>query len=111
MVGTLFDGATIDPLHDDERLGTLLRAVFRCMSDSQWRTLSEIYLSVGRGSEASISARLRDFRKSKFGGHEVERRRRGPAAAGLWEYRLVPVGPQERAFDAPVQSSLPFDSP
>ena len=40
--------------------------------------------------EASISARLRDFRKH---GLSVERRRRGDPRAGLWEYRvLVPAG-------------------
>ena len=36
-------------------------------------------------SEASVSARLRDLRKPRFGGHTVERRRR---TQSVWEYRL-----------------------
>jgi hypothetical protein len=58
------------------------------MSDGAWRTLEEIRSRVG-GSEAAISARLRDLRKDKFGGHIVESRRRGDGSRGLWEYRLV----------------------
>jgi len=48
----------------------------------------EIRERIGGGSEAGISARLRDFRKIKFGGHKVYRRRRGEASKGLHEYRL-----------------------
>jgi hypothetical protein len=60
------------------------------MKDGVWRTLSEIEKVLGVGhSQAGISARLRDFRKEKFGGHTVERRRRGNAAKGLHEYRLI----------------------
>lgn len=83
-----FDGETYDPLHDRERLGSQLWAVRRLMDDGQWRTLAEIREDVG-GSEAGISARLRDLRKSRWGGFVIERRRRGEASAGLWEYRLA----------------------
>jgi hypothetical protein len=37
----------------------------------------------------SISARLRDFRKEKFGSHTVERRM---IDRGLYEYRVIPNG-------------------
>jgi hypothetical protein len=84
-----FSGETIEPEHDEKRLGRLLGAVEACMRDGAWRTLAEIRASIGIGTEASISARLRDLRKERFGGHEVERRRRGLPADGLWEYRLV----------------------
>ena len=36
----------------------------------------------------SISARLRDFRKEKFGSHTVERRM---IDRGLYEYRVIPA--------------------
>lgn len=71
---------------DRQRLGTLLDLVERLMSDSQWRTLGEIHAAIQRGSEAGISARLRDLRKQ---GRTVDRRRRGNPTAGLFEYRLL----------------------
>lgn len=87
-MGLKFDGATFDPETDCARLMSLLARVESLMRDGQWRTLSEIS-RITCGSEASVSARLRDLRKEKFGGHIVERRRRGPPEAGLWEYRLI----------------------
>ncbi len=83
-----FEGQTFNPGHDDTRLGTQLERVKGLMSDTSWRTLSEIRSQTG-GSEAGISARLRDLRKTKFGGHTVLRRRRGVPSRGLWEYRLL----------------------
>ena len=85
---SLFDGATIDPQLDAARLETLLGKVSELMYDGAWRTLAEIRDVTG-GSEAGISARLRDLRKRKFGGHLVERRRRGDPKAGLFQYRLI----------------------
>lgn len=85
---TEFDGETYEPEHDRERLTTLLQRVESVMRGGQWMTLAEIKRITG-GTEASISARLRDLRKSKFGGLEVERRRRGDPSAGLWEYRMT----------------------
>jgi hypothetical protein len=55
------------------------------MLDGQWRTLSQIVLHVG-GSEAGVSARLRDLRKQKFGAYTVNGRRR---SGGLWEYQVT----------------------
>lgn len=83
-----FDGATYSPEHDARRLGRQLAAVYSCMSDGQWRTPAEIEEATG-ANWASASARLRDMRKAKHGGHEVQRRRREPAEAGVWEYRLI----------------------
>lgn len=88
-----FDGDTFDPEHDGERLGTLLSAVFELMRDGQWRTLAEIREELGRGSEASLSARLRDFRKEKHGGHLVHRRRVGEPSDGLYQYQLEVCAP------------------
>jgi hypothetical protein len=88
LAHNLFDGITFSPIHDAARLTTLLEAVKALMSDGQWRTLAGIKEAIGRGSEASISARLRDFRKSAHGGLTVERRRVGDPAHGLFEYRV-----------------------
>ena len=85
-----FDGRTYEPTVDEARLLGLLDLVWRVMSDRRWRTLSEIHLAIHfRGSEAGISARLRDFRKERCGEHTVERRRRGIETKGLWEYRVT----------------------
>lgn len=87
-----FDGATYEPEVDSDRLGSQLHAVYRVMADGHWRTLHQIQhalrerVSPDRDSEAGISARLRDLRKAKWGGHRVDRRR---IAGGLFEYRLV----------------------
>lgn len=76
---------------DGERLTSQLDAVLALMQDGIWRTLSEIRAAIGRGSEAGLSARLREIRASRRG--QVERRRRGDPKNGLHEYRLL-KGPQ-----------------
>lgn len=80
-----FDGESFDPIHDRNRLGGQLKRVFELMSDGEYRTLDQIESSCG-GSVASVSSRLRDLRKARFGGHQVIRRR---ITGGLFEYRLV----------------------
>ena len=83
-----FDGSTIDPTHDTARLTAQLARVRNVMlGDREWRTLLEIAVLVG-APESSVSARLRDLRKPKFGGWTVERRRRGDPKLGLHEYRV-----------------------
>src|SRR6185369_16113064 len=71
-----FDGNTYERQHDHVRLGRQFLLVRDLMSDGAWRTLQEIGNETGE-QQASISARLRDLRKEKFGGYSVERRRRG----------------------------------
>ncbi len=83
---SFFDGITYDPDLDHDRLKTLLGRVRELMSDGTWRTLADIRQACG-GSEAGVSARLRDLRKERFGKHRVERRRK---TEGLWEYRVEP---------------------
>ncbi|HUP07677.1 MAG TPA: hypothetical protein VMU47_11030 [Caldimonas sp.] len=80
------DGATYDHAIDGKRLGEQHQRVFDCMRDGRWRSLREIAETTG-DPEASVSARLRDFRKPRFGGHEVERRR--ARDGGTHEYRLL----------------------
>ncbi len=79
-----FDGEVKEP-GQAKRLGALLERVRQLMSDGEWRSLAVIQRKVG-GSEASISARLRDLRKPRFGGLLVLRRHVG---RGLYEYRIA----------------------
>lgn len=83
-----FDGATYEPELDKVRLTKQLARMFRYMSDMEWHTLDEI-ARVTSIPPASASARLRDFRKEKFGSHTVLRRRKGDPKAGLFEYQLL----------------------
>lgn len=82
-----FDGATYRTHRDYERLGAQARRVWDAMSDGKPHTLAELH-ALTNDPEASISARLRDFRKEQWGGHEVEHRNLG---AGTWTYRLLPA--------------------
>ncbi len=84
-----FDGPDLTE-EDHERLTGQLLAVHDLMADGKWRTLGEIRRTIGKGSEAGISARLRDLRKSRFGLHSVDRRRRDNN--GLFEYRMEEGG-------------------
>lgn len=80
-----FDGQTYSPQRDYIRLNGQLAKVFELMKDGRSRTLSEIQDQVC-GSEAAVSARLRDLRKDKYGGHDVQRVN---VSGGLFRYRLI----------------------
>ena len=84
-MSTHFDGETYDPDQDFKRLTAQFIRVFQAMGNGNWWTLSDLEKATG-DPQASVSARIRDFRKEKFGGHTVERRR---ASAGQHEYRLI----------------------
>lgn len=81
----MFDGETYDPERDEQRLTKQAQSVWDLMSDGKWRSLDQIAYTT-RHPEASVSARLRDFRKPRFGGHTVERKYLG---SGLYVYRVV----------------------
>ena len=76
------EGETFDRKRDGARLNKQAEDVFRLMQDSEWRMLAEIAAATMH-PEASISARLRDFRKA---GYTVERRY---LSKGLWAYRVT----------------------
>ena len=82
-------GRTFNAFLDTKRLNRQASDVWRVMRDMRWHTLREVSTRTGH-PEASVSARLRDFRKYRFGGHEV-RRERAPWQGGLFWYRLVPA--------------------
>lgn len=91
------DGATYDDSRDRARLNRQALAVYDLMRDGQWRTLPQIAGLTGE-PEASISARLRDLRKPRFGEYIVERRY---LSDGMWAYRVLPPDIKE-----PVQLEL-----
>ena len=80
-----FDGETYERERDHARLTSQLQRVQDVLVDGAWRTLDEIAIRTGAPA-ASVSARLRDLRKQKFGGHVIERKY---LARGLFEYRMV----------------------
>jgi hypothetical protein len=81
-----FDGETIDDALDTHRLRRQLdRVRMILLSEYRWHTLAEIRINSGI-PEASVSARLRDLRKEKFGGYTIDRQRRSP---GTFEYRMA----------------------
>ena len=80
-----FSGATYDRERDGARLFAQLEDVRRYMADGEWRSLAEITHATGH-PQASVSARLRDLRKARWGSHTVERQF---VVRGLWRYRLV----------------------
>ena len=79
------DGITFEYERDARRLAGQHARVLALMRDGVYRTLSEIAEHTG-DPEASVSARLRDLRKPKFGSYTVERRY---VRRGLHEYRLA----------------------
>lgn len=80
-----FDGATYNHERDSTRLGHQLQLVFNAMGDGEWKTLARIAFITGE-PEASISSRLRDLRKVRFGSRSIDKRH---IAKGLWEYKMV----------------------
>lgn len=79
------DGESFATGRDLSRLNAQAADVYRYMSHGEWRTLADIAHNTGH-PEASVSARLRDLRKPKFGGFTVDRRY---IANGQYQYRLV----------------------
>ena len=80
-----FDGDTYVPGRDRERLSKQINKVFDVMKDGVWHTRSDIAFLVD-APESSVSARLRDLRKPRFGAHNVERQH---VRQGLFEYRIL----------------------
>jgi len=95
-----FGGDTFDPALDEDRLRRQLNDVWVVVRDGQWYTLKYIAYEVN-APEASVSARLRDFRKTKFGGHTVLRERI-PNGNGLHRYRVIPRKAEQLKLDFPI---------
>lgn len=79
------DGITFDASLDEIRLNAQAWDIYSLMKDGVWRSLNGIATITGH-PEASVSARLRDLRKPRFGLMTVNRKR---VQSGLWIYQLV----------------------
>jgi hypothetical protein len=87
-----FDGETYEREVDGQPLKQQLAAVREfLLARGGWWMLARLADELGF-PEASISARLRDLRKGKFGGFTVKRRRCQDFRA--YEYMLLPRGVQ-----------------
>jgi hypothetical protein len=84
-----FDGDDYEHERDHARLTGQIRRVYDFIFDGAWRTLDEISDATG-DPHSSVSAQLRNLRKKRFGGHNIERKYVG---GGLYSYRLEP-GPR-----------------
>lgn len=82
----MIHGQTYNAELDGPRLDRLLDRVKHFMLSGEWRTLGEISAACG-GSEASVSARLRDLRNQYK--YTIERKRIGEPGSGLFAYRLI----------------------
>ena len=86
-LGPLFDGSSFEPPADEVRLSGQLARVAKAMRDGRWHTLDELVRQCG-GTTASVSARLRDLRKARFGTHTIARQRVA-GKPGLFQYRMT----------------------
>ena len=77
-----FDGSAPGVTETRERQ---ISAVWWIMKDGAWHTLPQIARKVNCPMQ-SVSARLRDMRKKRYGSHIIEREY---LYDGLWRYRLI----------------------
>jgi hypothetical protein len=84
-------GETYSAALDRLRLATVLGCVYRALQDGKRWTLFELArhceIVLGRKvSETTVSAKLRDLRKTEIGGYDVRSERAGEG--GTWVYWL-----------------------
>ena len=90
MTATLpFGGATYEA-EDSPRLSEQLRFVLLILKRGEWYSAEELQKELKRwdikAGTAGITARIRDLRKKKFGGHKIPHKR----IKGVDRYRLLP---------------------
>jgi len=83
-----FGGKTYDATFDYDRLNRQMKIVYNFIKDGEFHTLGEISKDTGV-PETSVGARLRDFRRPKYGAHIILKRHIGDRYNGLFEYRFV----------------------
>ena len=86
----LFDGDTYDEQRDGTPLASQLDAVRDAMLNGQWWSYKQLREHLQRhhqikATDTSLSARIRDLRKIRFGGYSVQSRRKTHRE---WEYRI-----------------------
>lgn len=79
------DRAAYDPEADKDRRRKQLGRVYSVLRDGLWHGLPELTERAG-GLATSVSARIRDLRKPKFGGREIQARCFG---RNVWKYRMA----------------------
>lgn len=79
------DGSTYVHQRDGQRLASQHHRVLAILRDGREHTLSELHALTG-DPEASVSARIRDLRKPRFGSYLIERTY---VRRGLHTYRLI----------------------
>lgn len=71
-------------------IGHTREAVRRILSDGLWRSSYDVQHELAalgiHASESSVTARIRDLRKARYGGLTIECK---PERAGRWVYRVV----------------------
>lgn len=77
---------------DARKPSSLVGIVRQVMAEHEWLTLYQMQKLVERKcgewhSDATISARVRDLRKERYGGYMVQRRKK--EGTGSFEYRLM----------------------
>lgn len=89
-------GPAYDEAIDGARIGKQMTDIRNLMVTGAAYTLAELERRTGY-PQSSISAQLRHLRKERFGGYDVQKRRR---TEGTWEYYIVPK--------VSKQAELPF---
>lgn len=103
MKESVFDGdGDGEGAAKDYRLKKQLERVFAALAGEKWVTL-EMVAAVSDAPEASVSARLRDLRKARFGGFVIEQRL--TPTEGLHEYRLLAGSGNPELVKAPLRES------
>lgn len=98
------DGATFDSIVDMDRLNGQAKRVWDALRDGRWHTLADL-AAKSQSPEASVSARMRDFRKPEYGNQPLEARR-SPSNSNLWEYRLDLPAPAPAAASSSAALDL-----
>lgn len=78
-----FDGESYDRSRDQARLTSQLERVREILSDKQWHRLPDLKRTLNTTS-SGVDARIRDLRKRRFGGYEIERKH---LEEGVFAYR------------------------
>lgn len=78
---------------DHVRLGAQIARVKAVLETGRWYTVPDLQDAIWerfrvRDPEPSLSAQIRNLKKPKHGGHEIERKREG----NQWFFRLVAHG-------------------
>ena len=104
----LFDGPTYDPALDEVRLKGQIQDVFECLRGGKWWSVRTI-ASYTNHPAPSVSAQVRNLRKTKHGAWEIECRR---SWLGQYEFHLTGnhVAPETKlSINASLRQQIALD--